>query len=130
MSFPHWPITINLVVQGYRSSDDVTMQLRRLLPFPPVPGLKLELWREEPGLKLELRREEREGDDDFPTTYPIPLEDLTYSFEHSSYIAYVEDTDAVREGAEYQRELVAFYKTFGFTVTSPPPTAQAIRKEA
>ena len=118
MSFPHWPITINVIVQGYRSSDDVTMQLRRLLPFPPVPGLK-----------LELRREELEGDDDV-STYPIPLDDLTYSFEHSSYVAYVEDSDAVREGAEYQKELIAFYKLFGFTVTSPPPTAQAIRKEA
>lgn len=117
MSFPHWPITIRMTVQGEKEADDVVLEYRRLLAFPPMEGLKVELWREE-------------APEDEEHTTLLTLEELVYSFAESSYIVELEDENAVREGKTYQSQLISFYQSFGFIKLTRAPVAYIIRKEA
>jgi hypothetical protein len=98
----HATLIINVKVQGLRESESIWLTKVLLLPFAPVPGHKIQLWREDGEIK------------------ELDLINLSYSLKDSCFIEEQED-DSVREALEAEEEVelqdtVAEYESYGFVV--------------
>ena len=106
MNTPFYTLSITVCIKGLKDSDDVYMELRKMVPFVPQEGMVLELWRDDA----------EEGDD----TYLLELGPVYYSLRDSMFVEEHDDTDlmeSARAGELIYSDREAFvewYKSFGF----------------
>ncbi len=120
MNNQHNALIIQVCIKGFRPDQDVSMELRRLIPFAPTNDTVIELWKE---------WTEEEPDN----TYALQLQNVVYSLQESAFIARIDDEDArsmVWDGAgvlESINSLVSFYTSYRFSRLTYP-TAKIIKE--
>lgn len=118
MNSTYFKLIVLVTLKHSRESKDVILRACRTLPFQPYEGMTLVLCNDD-------------GDE-----HEIVLGPPRYEFAESAFVEYQEDDtllDYMREEEytpESRKELIDFYKSFGFEDVTPVPVIEQLREQA